>query len=143
MTPKTPAPERTCRRCGCTAARACVTEFGPCHWVAADLCSECAEREGRPAAGTLPVRLNDRDVRKLAAVRTVVELNGVTALQLLAVLQMACRHPQFRGATRATAENFGRGLQRAISVTPHLAALAEAGWRPDFDVPAAGAEGEP
>lgn len=33
---------RTCRVCGCTDDRACVTEAGPCSWVSADLCSACS-----------------------------------------------------------------------------------------------------
>lgn len=32
---------RACRVCGCTDLAACVTEDGPCHWVAEDLCSAC------------------------------------------------------------------------------------------------------
>jgi hypothetical protein len=32
---------RRCRKCGCTDERACITAEGPCHWVAADLCSAC------------------------------------------------------------------------------------------------------
>jgi hypothetical protein len=36
-------PARTCRVCGCTDDRACVTDDGPCHWVAPDLCSACAQ----------------------------------------------------------------------------------------------------
>lgn len=34
---------RTCRRCGCTDDRACVTEGEACHWVDADLCSACGD----------------------------------------------------------------------------------------------------
>lgn len=35
---------RTCRECGCTEDNACVDSQGrPCHWVAEDLCSACAE----------------------------------------------------------------------------------------------------
>lgn len=35
---------RECRLCGCTDDNACVGADGlPCHWVAADLCSACAE----------------------------------------------------------------------------------------------------
>jgi hypothetical protein len=34
--------ERKCRDCGCTQGHACVTEEGPCYWIAADLCSACA-----------------------------------------------------------------------------------------------------
>lgn len=36
--------EGTCRVCGCTDSRACVTNGAPCHWVEADLCSACAEK---------------------------------------------------------------------------------------------------
>lgn len=32
---------RTCRVCGCTQDRACITQAGPCHWVEWDLCSAC------------------------------------------------------------------------------------------------------
>jgi DNA polymerase III sliding clamp (beta) subunit (PCNA family) len=32
---------RTCRKCGCTDALACVTNEGPCYWVDDDLCSAC------------------------------------------------------------------------------------------------------
>jgi hypothetical protein len=31
----------TCRVCGCDDEHACISFFGPCHWVEADLCSEC------------------------------------------------------------------------------------------------------
>lgn len=32
---------RTCRLCGCTDARACVTDGVACHWVGLALCSAC------------------------------------------------------------------------------------------------------
>jgi hypothetical protein len=43
---------RACRVCGCTDDNACLDpEFGPCWWVAADLCSHCkATDEGRVRA---------------------------------------------------------------------------------------------
>lgn len=31
--------ERTCRICGCTEGRACLTAAGPCHWIEPSLCS--------------------------------------------------------------------------------------------------------
>jgi hypothetical protein len=34
----------TCRECGCTDERACVTNGTPCHWIDDDLCSTCASR---------------------------------------------------------------------------------------------------
>lgn len=33
--------ERECRLCGCTDRQPCHTEKGVCHWVEADLCSDC------------------------------------------------------------------------------------------------------
>ncbi|MBX3488888.1 GNAT family N-acetyltransferase [Parvibaculum sp.] len=40
----TPPGMRRCRVCGCTQNKACVTPAGPCWWIAADLCSGCADR---------------------------------------------------------------------------------------------------
>ena len=37
------ANERVCKVCGCTNDNACK---GGCSWVAADLCSHCAEKKG-------------------------------------------------------------------------------------------------
>lgn len=34
---------RACRICRCTQNRTCMTLWGPCWWVAWDLCSACAE----------------------------------------------------------------------------------------------------
>lgn len=40
--------EQTCRVCACTERNACYDEqAGPCHWVEADLCSQCQELELR------------------------------------------------------------------------------------------------
>ena len=35
---------RTCVVCGCTEARACVSNGVPCHWVKPNLCSACAPK---------------------------------------------------------------------------------------------------
>ncbi len=32
---------RRCVICGCSQLAACVTDDGPCHWVAAGMCSAC------------------------------------------------------------------------------------------------------
>jgi hypothetical protein len=42
------AVEQTCEVCGCTDSRACMTDQGPCFWVAPGLCSACA---GKMLAG--------------------------------------------------------------------------------------------
>lgn len=120
-----------------------------CHWVReletaeGPICSACAATAAREGAGAtagearLPVTLNEKDLRHLQRVDFGIQMDGVSALQILAVLQLACRHPQFQGPSRATAERFGRALQKEISITKHLTALAEAGWHPDAGVPVA------
>ncbi|MDD5081747.1 MAG: hypothetical protein PHU08_00095 [Dehalococcoidales bacterium] len=42
-----PEPVRRCRVCGCTENNACIDRRTgePCHWVEADLCSNCVEGE--------------------------------------------------------------------------------------------------
>lgn len=42
---------RSCRVCGCTERRACVTAGVPCWWVEADLCSTCRVRLVVPGGG--------------------------------------------------------------------------------------------
>jgi hypothetical protein len=37
--------EPCCQVCGCTAAHPCLTDLGPCFFVAPDLCSRCANAE--------------------------------------------------------------------------------------------------
>ena len=51
---------RSCRHCGCTESRACVTRDGPCHWIepsfgAASVCSApaCQVAEYRRELDTL------------------------------------------------------------------------------------------
>ena len=41
-TAKAKAKKRTCRVCGCTDEKACLTACGPCFWVTRNLCSGCA-----------------------------------------------------------------------------------------------------
>jgi hypothetical protein len=53
---------RTCRLCGCTDRRACVTAGIPCHWVAAEVCSACVQIPAELAA-----RFADLDRRLNAA----------------------------------------------------------------------------
>ena len=68
--------------------------------------------------------------------RTVrIDIDAFALLCVLSNLQLACRHPGNKGATRPIAEQIGRIFQEAISITPELAALTEAGWREAFDVP--------
>lgn len=36
--------QRTCRACGCSELRACVTDGVPCGWAGADRCTACPDR---------------------------------------------------------------------------------------------------
>lgn len=38
---KKPTKVRTCRECGCTDDKPCITKEGPCRWAKKDLCSAC------------------------------------------------------------------------------------------------------
>jgi hypothetical protein len=73
------------------------------------------------------------DFPKLAAIRIDLHLSGTQAMCLLGQLQLACRHPQNRGPTRQVAEEVARDLQVAVSITPALAGVAEAGWHEEYD----------
>jgi hypothetical protein len=47
--------QRTCRKCGCTDANACILQDGgTCHWVAPDLCSACAPSKKASVAAVRP-----------------------------------------------------------------------------------------
>lgn len=50
---------RTCRVCGCTDAKACVDERGPCWWVGADLCSHCPATDNSGPALAAQVHPNE------------------------------------------------------------------------------------
>jgi hypothetical protein len=54
---------------------------------------------------------------------------------VLSALQLALSHPRFPESIRGPVESFARQLQAIVSVTPTLAAVAEAGWHRDQDVP--------
>ncbi len=58
---------RICRACGCWERRACMTEDGPCAWLAADRCSACPT-----APLTLPI--NEAHV-KAGGFQLIMHLN--------------------------------------------------------------------
>lgn len=68
--------------------------------------------------------------------RFPVDIDLMGAFQLIAALQLACRHPSFRGPTRAHIEGFARILQARITEPgTAMADVLEQGWNPDLDVP--------
>lgn len=120
-----------CQSCGCTESTPCVTDAGPCHWVAPGYCSACLYQEHPPEEA--------RVLEALLALRNDVvgiRLSGVDAFHLLAALQLALRHPHWHGAGRDWTEEFARGLQERLAEAgePAVAELCEKGWLPEFDV---------
>jgi hypothetical protein len=113
--------------------RACITASGRCYWVEEDLCSSCVTKTGK--AG--PV-LTSVDINVLASMPEIeLHLDAFAAFELLATIQLACRHPSFETSrTLQRVVQLAKALQAHLSRTPNLAALCEAGWKPDFDVPA-------
>lgn len=61
-------------------------------------------------------------------------LDASQAWIIMAMLQLACRHPDNTGHSRAITEAIGRTLQAAVATTPALNAIAERGWRKPIDV---------
>ncbi len=90
-------------------------------------------------------------VRRMAAEMAQISHLGLiyTALPpldayvLIAVLQLAWRHPGLVERQRSIIESFARQLSDLFHGYPHLVASLEMGWRRDLDVPAAAMEGAP
>ena len=80
-----------------------------------------------------------RELTVFAGRRIQMEISGQQLFQLLAVIQLACRHPNFSGPTRITIEKFARNLQKIARIeAPELQVLhqtMEAGWHHENDVP--------
>jgi hypothetical protein len=86
----------------------------------------------------LPLRLTPNDLKALQDIPDLVfRIPSPIAAQLLSVIQLASRHPNFfEGKTVAeTSVNFAREIQKILSVTPNLKKLWEAGWHPEYDQP--------
>ncbi len=62
-----------------------------------------------------------------------VELSPLQMWVLLATIQLACRHPLFRGATRTVVEGIAQDLQRRVASRGALAEVAERGWQRRYD----------
>lgn len=106
-----------------------MTAAGRCHWVEADLCSACVARAERQ-----PV-LTALDIEALQRVEFAVQFTGPVALQILAALHLALRHPEFPEYTMGTVLDFCSCLSGEIGVTENLAFLCAAGLDPKQDVP--------
>lgn len=63
-----------------------------------------------------------------------MQIDVITAMCVIAQIQLAARHPANNGSSRSIAERFARSLQAVvIRVWPEQEQLLEMGWNPDFD----------
>jgi hypothetical protein len=62
------------------------------------------------------------------SVAVTLRLPGVMAYQMMSLMQFLARSGELGDAMAAAAEVVGRNLQGTVSLTPVLAAMAEAGW---------------
>lgn len=76
----------------------------------------------------------DFDALCTAGAPVTLILNASQAWIIMAMLQLACRHPDNVGHSRVITEAIGRTLQAAVATTPALNAIAERGWRKPVDV---------
>lgn len=76
-----------------------------------------------------------KDIQQFRETPVTFELDLVTAMDLLGLIQLASRHPALPERTLKFAKHFGGYVQKAVSMTPALAQLAAAGWKPEFDMP--------
>jgi hypothetical protein len=65
-----------------------------------------------------------------------LEIDVNFAVQLISAVQLACRHPSFKGKVRDSVEAFTRELQEPVSLTPRIRLMIDAGWDQTMDVPA-------
>lgn len=125
--------EQKCRVCGCTEDHACwdPRQQENCHWVAPDLCSACVPVD---AKGKLDLGPLD-----FAALETVpdlgLRLDARSALQLMAALQLALRHPEFPEHSRETVMEIATVLAGHLSVTAKLQKVCLSGFPAVVDVP--------
>lgn len=64
-----------------------------------------------------------------------IDFDVITAMCIIAQLQLAFRHSRNIGPSREIAESFARWLQKkVIEIAPENATTLEMGWNPDFDI---------
>jgi hypothetical protein len=63
-----------------------------------------------------------------------IECDKATAWRVVATIQLACRHPEFKGQVREAVEGFARQLGESLTANdPDLRMLLSMGWEQTFD----------
>lgn len=65
----------------------------------------------------------------------LLEIDGICAMCIIASIQLATRHPKYKGPLSRVAIDFARKLQTEIPKRhPMTIAVLEMGWDPNFDI---------
>ena len=65
-----------------------------------------------------------------------LDIDKATAWRVIATIQLACRHPEFKGQTRDNVEDFARTMCASLTAhDPALRKLLDMGWDQTFDMP--------
>jgi hypothetical protein len=80
------------------------------------------------------VTLELRDLREAGAGMPFV-FEPVEAFTLMAVLQLALRHPGLNGYVEAFARNLAQNIEQRLSIQPGLKEAARRGWDQKYDPP--------
>lgn len=65
----------------------------------------------------------------------LLEIDKGSALCLLATIQLACRHPNYRGPTRKLCVGIANAIGNAlIQDNPGMRLIIELGWNPEADI---------
>lgn len=64
-----------------------------------------------------------------------IDMDFITAICIIAQIQLATRHPKNTGGSRGIAEKFARTLRdMVIAIAPENALILEMGWDSNFDI---------
>jgi hypothetical protein len=74
------------------------------------------------------------EMNELEEVTVCVEIPGPYAFMVLAALQLALLHPGMSGAVRVMVEQFARGIEEQLAVSPAVTEAMRRGWKRDESV---------
>lgn len=84
-------------------------------------------------AEIFPLYVAEMAERCTAEETVTVTFDMATAQALLAVIQLAFRHPLFKGQTAEECFGIAKGLEDQLARTPAIAEVCRRGWLPEYD----------